>query len=786
MHSNESFVSFNIGLRGLHRSIKHFGTASALVRAVGNPLVLGLQETKLSRKTDLPPELLVQTEEYQSVWSCCLRGTPYAGVALFVRNERPIVACACKLASIAAMVGDEQSVREFALLTADDTRDWQSWAKVGGLTAYSAVEVADAEAAKGTDTSLQSGTEVTPDTSMAAVERSEWAGLSAEAAAVPRTAGSFTPGDIDAEGRIIAADLGFCVVINAYFPCAASGSRVAYKSAFHDAISGLCARFVRAGREVILMGDVNASHGLLDHSAPDQWVKMVCGPSSAGHATILQRAASAPAFAAVASGATKHTVAGSAASAWSAHASSAAITPQDSLLVATGSSPSRQVGSAPLHTSSSAPLASRSLASGLLPASEAAVPIIRLSASAKRQFCGGMFRRWLTDLVGADGDADALSRHSHSGETAPMMVDSFRRFFPTLRGAFSCWSEMTSARKTNYGTRIDYVLVTKRLAASRLVHAQVLQGVFGSDHCPVTAVLSLSAAELHGPAGSDRAAYSDPDACDPMRWPQFAAKQKRISSFFSASFPSSSSASASASSVAGGAFASAFQQTTSPSRSASLELPTSSAGLPQAAVPASSASSPTTKRQRPATATGAYSSTSTTPPALPCASVLRSPGRAQPLSVREMFARAEAASRSSKPARPKQVSLMSMMRPKAVLPSGTCEPMPSKRPKPAAQALNRAGKHSTAKWKQLLRGPPPTPMCACKPAQPAVERKVMKEGPNFHRIFYVCSKPEGRKEAGGRCDFFVWGSDLEKRTEHQQQQKQKQAASAAKPRQAPR
>ena len=64
-------------------------------------------------------------------------------------------------------------------------------------------------------------------------------------------------------------------------------------------------------------------------------------------------------------------------------------------------------------------------------------------------------------------------------------TDTFRYFYPDLEGVYSWWSYRFNARKNNAGWRIDYFLVSSSLN-DRLVDAQILTDVYGSDHCPVT------------------------------------------------------------------------------------------------------------------------------------------------------------------------------------------------------------------------------------------------------------------------------------------------------------
>ena len=68
-------------------------------------------------------------------------------------------------------------------------------------------------------------------------------------------------------------------------------------------------------------------------------------------------------------------------------------------------------------------------------------------------------------------------------------VDTFRLLHPTEEGAYSWWSYRFRAREKNVGWRIDYFIVSQRLApqvAEAAIHAEVM----GSDHCPVELRLS--------------------------------------------------------------------------------------------------------------------------------------------------------------------------------------------------------------------------------------------------------------------------------------------------------
>ncbi len=63
-------------------------------------------------------------------------------------------------------------------------------------------------------------------------------------------------------------------------------------------------------------------------------------------------------------------------------------------------------------------------------------------------------------------------------------TDSFRHLYPDVTGAYSWWSYMFNARQNNAGWRIDYFVVSDRLADA--IHdATIHPDIMGSDHCPV-------------------------------------------------------------------------------------------------------------------------------------------------------------------------------------------------------------------------------------------------------------------------------------------------------------
>lgn len=63
-------------------------------------------------------------------------------------------------------------------------------------------------------------------------------------------------------------------------------------------------------------------------------------------------------------------------------------------------------------------------------------------------------------------------------------VDTFRLLHPDVRDAYSWWSYRFRAREKNAGWRIDYFIVSERLAP-QVTQACIHADIMGSDHCPV-------------------------------------------------------------------------------------------------------------------------------------------------------------------------------------------------------------------------------------------------------------------------------------------------------------
>ncbi|WP_299088437.1 exodeoxyribonuclease III [uncultured Metabacillus sp.] len=63
-------------------------------------------------------------------------------------------------------------------------------------------------------------------------------------------------------------------------------------------------------------------------------------------------------------------------------------------------------------------------------------------------------------------------------------IDSFRFLYPEKQDVYTWWSYMNKVRERNIGWRIDYFILSKKLAGY-LKDSQAHCHVLGSDHCPV-------------------------------------------------------------------------------------------------------------------------------------------------------------------------------------------------------------------------------------------------------------------------------------------------------------
>ena len=90
---------------------------------------------------------------------------------------------------------------------------------------------------------------------------------------------------------------------------------------------------------------------------------------------------------------------------------------------------------------------------------------------------------------GSAGFSDE-ERESFTQTLSRGFTDSFRFLNPDATGCYTWWSYMFKAREKNAGWRIDYFLVSNRIA-DKITAAPIYADVLGSDHCPVGLEINL-------------------------------------------------------------------------------------------------------------------------------------------------------------------------------------------------------------------------------------------------------------------------------------------------------
>jgi AP endonuclease-2 len=248
--------------------------------------------------------------------------------------------------------------------------------------------------------------------------------------------------DLDSEGRAVVVDLGLFVLINVYCPNDGTGSkeREDFKMQYHRLLEARVDGLIQEGRQVMVVGDLNACAAVEDHCE---------GP----------------------------------------------------LMVARG------------------------LAEGL---------------QGEEGFWGKEYRRWIRDWLIKDDGTGCL-------------VDIARKFWPGRKGMYTCvyilsfafslldrfigWNTKISARETNYGTRIDFILITPGLIPW-IQSADIQPHVKGSDHCPVFVDLRDEIINSDGSSTSLRDVLGVPPRDCLAQPPRLAAKywdehkQRPLSTFF--------------------------------------------------------------------------------------------------------------------------------------------------------------------------------------------------------------------------------------------------------------
>ncbi|GAA5957455.1 hypothetical protein JCM3765_001147 [Sporobolomyces pararoseus] len=224
--------------------------------------------------------------------------------------------------------------------------------------------------------------------------------------------------DLDNEGRTTIIDTGMFVLINLYCPNEGE-NRLVFKNQFNSLVDRRVRNLIKAGREVIVVGDLNICASELDTAEPDE----------------------------------------------------------------------------------------------------------RAQKQGLEQFTDHPPRAWLKEFTGPNGP----------------MVDTTRAQHPDRKGMFTCWNTKINARPSNYGTRLDYILVTRGLLPW-IKDADIQRDIQGSDHCPVYVDLHDSIEvpgrgtvhlwEEMNPGRKRGGPIPEPPSFACKFYDEFSGKQRLLSNFF--------------------------------------------------------------------------------------------------------------------------------------------------------------------------------------------------------------------------------------------------------------
>ncbi|GAA5970880.1 hypothetical protein JCM21900_006427 [Sporobolomyces salmonicolor] len=225
--------------------------------------------------------------------------------------------------------------------------------------------------------------------------------------------------DLDGEGRTTVIDTGMFVLINLYCPNETNDLRLVFKNNFNKMVDKRVRGLIKAGREVIVVGDLNICASDLDTAEPEQ----------------------------------------------------------------------------------------------------------RAKNQGLETFTDHPPRKWLKEFTGPSGP----------------MIDITRRLHPDRQGMFTCWNTKIDARPSNYGTRLDYILITPGLLPW-VKDSDIQPKIVGSDHCPVYLDLhdeiegegrgTVRLWDLMNSGRSKQDPPPPPPGFATRFYDEFSSKQRQLSSWF--------------------------------------------------------------------------------------------------------------------------------------------------------------------------------------------------------------------------------------------------------------
>lgn len=300
-------------------------------------------------------------------------------------------------------------------------------------------------------------------------------------------------------------------------------------------------------------------------------------------------------------------------------------------------------------------------------------------------------------------------------------VDSFRYFHPNQESAFTCWSTVTGARQTNYGTRIDYIFSSLKFFNQQFIDCVIRPDIEGSDHCPVIATLKSSFINAGKP----------PPLCTKYM-PEFAGKQQKLKAFFKKKEIHTNASTANES----------FEYTESLSTKDEGKNANKRLGYQL----------PTSQPKRQKTVSKKCSQGNI------FKYCLKTDNKNETMDNQIKVDNRQTQNHEQPLDCQKYSSVKELHQDQTCMQKGSVK---SLRTMETSQLSSRCSSNENAtsvvaQWKNLLRGPLPAPLCSGH-NEPCVLRTVKNNGSNHGKQFYCCARPQGHnsnKEA--RCKFFKW------------------------------
>ncbi|KEQ66557.1 APN2 DNA lyase apurinic/apyrimidinic [Aureobasidium melanogenum CBS 110374] len=374
------------------------------------------------------------------------------------------------------------------------------------------------------------------------------------------------------------------------------------------------------------------------------------------------------------------------------------------------------------------------------------------------------------------------------GREQPILLDTTREFHPERKGMYTHWEQKINARPGNFGSRIDFVLASGSMR-DWFVHADIQEGLMGSDHCPVYGEFK-DVVSIEGDDG--RSEVSLIDMMNPpgvfnngvrqKEWnikelpsfsarlmPEFYQRRSIKDMFKKPTAPAAPTTTASSSSG----------QTGSASTSKSIQSTNANSALDETAGASSTnvVISPSPERKRKASETSTTqsskkqkptpSSTSKTAPAKGQKS-LKGFFQAKPKPEEQSNGSNEdvPAARETTVSKYAQETVGDTTASEAAYASSTPPSISTKDFTPSIDvrgSLVASDTPAKSSWQTLFRKPA-APLCESH-EEPCKSMQTKKKGENQGRSFWMCARPlgpSGNKEKGTqwRCPTFIWCSDF--------------------------